>query len=336
MNDDQQTPQKTSRRSFIKTAATIAGAGLAGGLGGCGQPREKVQPEPTAAAPSPLPSQSSWAPAEPLRCLLFTAASLPPSSTSCAWPTSAPAASAATPGEDRQARRAVPVLSATWTPARMAKAAEAVPRRPAVPGLPRDARQGAQEHRRRHDRHAGPSSLPGDDAGDAARQARLHAEAADAHGLGGAAADAGGREVQGRHADGQPGPRAAKAGGWSTSGSTAARSATSTRCTPGPIVRSGRRAWTGPDSEDAVPADAGLGRAGSARRPCSARSHDNGAYHPFVWRGWWDFGCGALGDMACHTMDGIFWRARTRLSDRGRADRGHAESPARRLPEVVS
>jgi predicted dehydrogenase len=29
----------------------------------------------------------------------------------------------------------------------------------------------------------------------------------------------------------------------------------------------------------------------------------NKAYCPFAWRGWWDFGCGALGDMACHIMD---------------------------------
>ena len=29
----------------------------------------------------------------------------------------------------------------------------------------------------------------------------------------------------------------------------------------------------------------------------------NRAYCPFKWRGWWDFGCGALGDMACHIMD---------------------------------
>jgi len=34
-------------------------------------------------------------------------------------------------------------------------------------------------------------------------------------------------------------------------------------------------------------------------------------YHPdflpFHWRGWWDYGCGAIGDMGCHTMDAAFW-----------------------------
>lgn len=29
--------------------------------------------------------------------------------------------------------------------------------------------------------------------------------------------------------------------------------------------------------------------------------------HPFQWRGWWDFGCGALGDMGCHFFDLSFW-----------------------------
>ena len=30
-------------------------------------------------------------------------------------------------------------------------------------------------------------------------------------------------------------------------------------------------------------------------------------YVPFKWRGWWDFGCGAIGDMAIHLMDPAFW-----------------------------
>lgn len=30
------------------------------------------------------------------------------------------------------------------------------------------------------------------------------------------------------------------------------------------------------------------------------------AYHPRVWRGWWDFGSGALGDIGCHQFDPIF------------------------------
>ncbi|MDH5805132.1 MAG: Gfo/Idh/MocA family oxidoreductase [Gemmatimonadota bacterium] len=31
------------------------------------------------------------------------------------------------------------------------------------------------------------------------------------------------------------------------------------------------------------------------------------AYAPFRWRGWWDFGTGALGDIACHAMDAAYW-----------------------------
>ena len=31
------------------------------------------------------------------------------------------------------------------------------------------------------------------------------------------------------------------------------------------------------------------------------------AYVPFAWRGWWDFGVGALGDMGAHIIDQPFW-----------------------------
>jgi predicted dehydrogenase len=29
-------------------------------------------------------------------------------------------------------------------------------------------------------------------------------------------------------------------------------------------------------------------------------------YHPFAWRGWWDFGTGALGDIGCHNLSAAF------------------------------
>ena len=32
----------------------------------------------------------------------------------------------------------------------------------------------------------------------------------------------------------------------------------------------------------------------------------NSVYHPWNWRGWWNFGTGALGDMACHILDPVF------------------------------
>lgn len=37
--------------------------------------------------------------------------------------------------------------------------------------------------------------------------------------------------------------------------------------------------------------------------PSPYRDYYPGQYHPFAWRGWWDFGSGALGDMACHTVN---------------------------------
>ncbi len=58
-----------------------------------------------------------------------------------------------------------------------------------------------------------------------------------------------------------------------------------------------------PEGSDPIPAnldwDAWIG-------PAPMRPFKNGAYHAFNWRGVVDFGSGALGDMACHTTDGIY------------------------------
>jgi len=66
-----------------------------------------------------------------------------------------------------------------------------------------------------------------------------------------------------------------------------------------------------PEGEDAVPEnlnwDCWLGPAPTRPYKGGPAPDKAGPYHWFNWRGWIDFGCGALGDMACHTMDGIFW-----------------------------
>ena len=55
-----------------------------------------------------------------------------------------------------------------------------------------------------------------------------------------------------------------------------------------------------PPGHDPVPAsldwDVWLG-------PAPQRPFKKDVYHPFKWRGWFDFGTGALGDMACHTVN---------------------------------
>jgi predicted dehydrogenase len=62
-----------------------------------------------------------------------------------------------------------------------------------------------------------------------------------------------------------------------------------------------------PEGEDPVPDnlkwDLWLG-------PAPRRPYKTDVYHPFKWRGWYDFGTGALGDMACHTANMPFRAAK--------------------------
>jgi predicted dehydrogenase len=49
-------------------------------------------------------------------------------------------------------------------------------------------------------------------------------------------------------------------------------------------------------------------------------------YHPHNWRGWWDFGTGSLGDMACHTANLAFMSLQLGLPERVSAISGEVNS----------
>lgn len=65
-----------------------------------------------------------------------------------------------------------------------------------------------------------------------------------------------------------------------------------------------------PEGEDPVPAylnwECWLGPAPFRPYHHGPNKGKRGTYHDFNWRGWWDFGTGALGDMACHTANMAF------------------------------
>jgi predicted dehydrogenase len=57
----------------------------------------------------------------------------------------------------------------------------------------------------------------------------------------------------------------------------------------------------------------------------------HGAYHPFHWRKWWDFGGGTLADMGCHYIDVVFWALKLQYPTRVEAkasEKPHAETAA--------
>jgi predicted dehydrogenase len=71
-----------------------------------------------------------------------------------------------------------------------------------------------------------------------------------------------------------------------------------------------------PRGEDPIPAgfhwDLWLGPAPVRPFVDQPDRNGRGVYHPFNWRNWWDFGGGALNDMACHHMDLPFWALKLR------------------------
>ena len=76
-----------------------------------------------------------------------------------------------------------------------------------------------------------------------------------------------------------------------------------TKYMAGPTARSGRKALPTPTGKVSTFRKNWIGISGWA--PLKNIDY-NPAYMPFNWRGWWAFGTGALGDMACHIMDPIF------------------------------
>jgi predicted dehydrogenase len=79
-----------------------------------------------------------------------------------------------------------------------------------------------------------------------------------------------------------------------------------------------------PQGEDPIPAtlDWDLWIGPAPMRPFKALpdNPNESVYCPFRWRGWWDFGGGALADMACHVLDPVFWALKLKYPTSVQAD----------------
>src|SRR6266699_2619559 len=81
-----------------------------------------------------------------------------------------------------------------------------------------------------------------------------------------------------------------------------------------------------PKGEDPVPANLDWNQ---WLGPAAFRPYKKDTYHTFKWRGWLDFGTGALGDMACHTVNMPF-----RALKLGYPDVVECELASRTYPET--
>lgn len=69
--------------------------------------------------------------------------------------------------------------------------------------------------------------------------------------------------------------------------------------------------------------------------PAPHRDYHPG-YLPFNWRGWWDFGTGALGDMGCHIIDHPYWALKLGHPESVEASSSHINAETAPLASIIT